>query len=159
MKRNQVDKHAVNLGRHQKICKVCRHEKRAEIEQDFTSWGSINRISKDYNLTRDSIYRHAHALGLFPKRQQNVKKALERIIERAEDVEVTASAVVQAIQAYSKINAEGRWIERSETVNLNELFDRMTNQELESYAQTGVLPDWFPVVATTGSGPDEEDNG
>jgi hypothetical protein len=95
---------------------------------------------------RTSVYRHAHALGLFQKRQKNVRAALERIIERAESVDVTASAVVAAIGAYSKINAAGEWIDRAETVSLNQLFDRMSTQELEAYAQTGTLPGWFKTT-------------
>jgi hypothetical protein len=79
------------------------------------------------------------------QRQQNVRAALERIIERAGDVEVTASAVVAAIQAYSKINSSGQWIDRSEQVSLNQLFERMSRQELEAYARNGELPRWFPV--------------
>jgi hypothetical protein len=35
--------------------------------------------------------------------------------------EVTASAVVAAVQAYSKINAAGQWIDRNEQVSLNDL--------------------------------------
>jgi hypothetical protein len=91
-------------------------------------------------------YRHAHALGLFPKRQRNVRAALERIIEKAGEVDVTASAVVAAVQAYSKINAAGEWIDRTETVSMNDLFEKMTTQELESYAQTGELPEWFKAT-------------
>jgi hypothetical protein len=72
-----------------------------------------------------------------------LRKALERIIEQAESVEVNASAVVSAIQAYAKINANGQWVDRVERVNLNELFDRMTSEELETYARAGTLPDWF----------------
>jgi hypothetical protein len=53
---------------------------------------------------------------------------LEKIIEKAGEVEVTSSAVVAAVQAYSKINAAGQWVERSEHVNLNELFDKMTTR-------------------------------
>jgi hypothetical protein len=26
---------------------------------------------------------------------------------------------------------------------MNDLFDRMSTQELEAYAQTGALPEWF----------------
>jgi hypothetical protein len=73
---------------------------------------------------RASIYRHAHALSLFEKRKHNVRAALERIIEKSRKAEVTASAVVAAIQAYAKINAQGQWVECSEYVNLNELFER-----------------------------------
>ena len=64
------------------------------------------------------MYRHAHAFGLFAKRQRNIRAALERIIEHAGEVEVTSSRVVAAVQAYSKINAAGQWIDRSESVSL-----------------------------------------
>jgi len=149
-----------NPGRHRTICKVCNHEKREDIEQDWTSWGNTARIAKAYSVTRDSLYRHAHACGLFEKRRQNIKKALERIIEQAESVEVSASAVVSAIQAYTKINDAGKWVERSESVNLNELFDKMSTTELEDYARSGKLPGWFPIaplpVATPGDGQEQK---
>ena len=134
----------VNLGRHKRNCSVCAHAQREEIEADFIAWRSPASIATEYGLAdRTSVYRHAHALGLFTKRQRNVRAALERIIERAGEVDVTASAVVSAVQAYSKINAAGQWIDRSEQVSLNDLFDKMTTRELEDYAQTGVLPNWF----------------
>jgi len=110
-------------------------------------------LTEEFGLADgSSVYRHAHALGLFPKRQRNVRAALERIIEKAEGVDVTAAAVVSAVQAYSKINAAGEWIDRTETVSMNELFDRMSSQELEDYAQNGALPGWFrsTVGATAG---------
>jgi hypothetical protein len=138
---------ATSLGRHRRNCTVCSHQKCAEIESDFVSWRSPGAIAQEYGLAdRASVYRHAHALGLFPKRQRNVRAALERIIEKAGEVDVTAAAVVAAVQAYSKINAAGQWVDRSEHVNLNELFDRMTQQELEAYAKDGTLPDWFAVT-------------
>jgi hypothetical protein len=59
------------------------------------------------------VYRHAHAFGLFEKRKRIVRAALERIIEKAGEVEVTASAVVGALQAYAKINANGQWVDQS----------------------------------------------
>jgi hypothetical protein len=61
--------------------------------------------------------------------------------ERVGEVEVSASAVVAAVQAHSKINAAGQWVDRSEHLNLNELFDQMTQQELATYAKDGTLPD------------------
>jgi hypothetical protein len=79
----------------------------------------------------------------FPKRQRNIRAALERIIEKAGEVDVTASAVVAAVQAYAKINSAGQWSDGVEQVSLNDLFDRMTTQELEDYAQSGALPGWF----------------
>ena len=60
--------------------------------------------------------------------------------------------MVAAVQAYAKINAAGEWIDRTETVSLNQMFDRMTTPELEAYAQHGTLPEWFQatVGATEG---------
>jgi hypothetical protein len=63
---------------------------------------------------------------------------------------------VAAVQAYSKINATGQWVDRSEHVYLNELFERMTQQELEAYARDGSLPTWFTDTVSmteTGSKP------
>jgi len=105
----------VSLGRHKRTCSVCRHPQRAELEAAFIDWRSPAAIAEDYGLTdRASVYRHAHALGLFEKRRRNIRAALERIIEKAGDVDVTASAVVSAVQAYAKINGAGEWIDRTE---------------------------------------------
>ncbi len=51
----------------------------------------------------------------------------------------------------------GKWIERTESVNLTELFDKMSTPELEEYARSGKLPAWFPVatVATGNDSPRE----
>jgi hypothetical protein len=147
---------SVSLGRHKANCTVCAHEKREEIEARFIEWQSPAIIATDYDLAdRTSIYRHAHAFGLLGKRKRNVQAALERIIERASEVEeITAPAIVAAVAAYAKINAQGQWIDRTEHVNLSELFERMTQKELETYARDGNLPDWFTQIvgATAGDG-------
>jgi hypothetical protein len=143
----------ISLERHQRICSVCAHQHREEIESAFLSWRSPAVITIEYGLAdRASVYRHAHALGLFPKRQRNIRAALERIIEGAEGVDITAASVVSAIQAYAKINAAGEWIERTQTVSVNDLFDRMTTAELETYAVSGVTPSWFrAALGATGT--------
>jgi hypothetical protein len=148
---------AASLGRHQRTCSICAHQQREEIEGAFIAWRSPAAIAEEYGLAdRASVYRHAHALGLFPKRQKNIRGALERIIEKAGEVDVTASAVVAAVQAYAKINAAGEWIDRTETVSLNDLFERMSTQELEAYAQTGALPVWFRATVGATAGDSEE---
>ena len=123
------------------------------MESAFIGWRSPAAIAEEYRLAdRASVYRHAHALELFEKRRRNIRAALERIIENVGELDVTASAVVSAVQAYAKINSAGEWIDRTETVSLNDLFDRMTTPELEAYAQHGTLPEWFQatVGATAG---------
>jgi len=134
----------ISRGRHETNCKVCQHPERAAIEAEFIAWKSPSRIAADWKLRdRTTLYRHAWATGLMEKRRRNVRAALESIIERAHDVEVTAAAVVQAVAAYARINSEGRLVERTERVDLNALFEKMTREELTEYAETGKLPDWF----------------
>lgn len=101
--------------------------------------GDTTNLAPQCRLSRDSIYPHAHATGLFAKRQRNIRAALEQIIEKGSQAEVTAPAVVSAIQAYAKINAQGQWVER---VDMRAVFDSMTREELDVYARTGELPTW-----------------
>ncbi len=155
-KKNASPEKPVSLGRHEYGCKVCNHLERAQIEAEFISWKSPVDICAEYGLTdRTTIYRHAWALGLMEKRRRNVRAALERIIEKAGSVEVTAGAVVQAVATYARINSSGLLIERKETVNMNELFERMSREELLAYAEKGTLPSWYTSVL----GATEEDSG
>lgn len=144
-----------SLGRHRKFCSICKHACCGDIEADYVSWGSPSRIAGQYQVSTDSLHRHVSACGLREKRSRNIKKALERIIEQAERVEVTASSVVSAIQVYGKINAQGQLIERQEHINLNSLFEKMTVPELEDYAKIGNLPAWFR--STVGAVPTESE--
>src|SRR5262249_31130537 len=73
----------------------------------------------------------------------------EKIIERAGEVEVNAAAVVSAVSSYARIKSARQWVERSEHVDLNQLFDKMSASELEEYARDGRLPEWFN--STTGT--------
>src|SRR5882724_7219461 len=129
-KQKNTDPLHVNQGRHEAQCSICKHAQREEIEQQFLTWKSPDKIAETFGVCRDSIYRHARAFDLLEPRRRNVRFALERIIERAGDVEVNANAVVSAVAAYSKLNANGQWIDRRETIDLNELFARMTEDEM-----------------------------
>jgi len=133
----------VNRGRHEKLCTICKHPRRNEIELAFVGWESPRAIAREFRLgNRSTIYRHAHAFGLFPKRQRNLRAALEKIIERAGEAPVTAAAVVSAVVAMSRINAAGEWLETSR-ISLAEQFGKMTREELEQYAASGTLPSWW----------------
>jgi hypothetical protein len=142
---------------HEYQCSICSHAQRAEIEEAFVNWVSPGRIAKKHGVSRDAVYRHAHALSLMEPRRRNVRAALEIIIEHASSVKVNAAAVVGAISAYARINGRGELIERTHSVNLNQLFDRMSATELEAYAAKGVLPDWFE--ATVGATPPDSHGG
>lgn len=141
----------VSQGRHEARCRICSHLQREEIEQEFVAWVSPTKTAEEHSVSRDGVYRHARATGLIEKRRRNVRAALERIIEKAGEVEVNASAVVGAVSAYARINSRGEWVDRTETVNLTEMFQRMSPDELDTYAKTGLVPEWFK--AATGATP------
>ena len=137
---------AVDPERHSRECSVCLHPSREEIEREFCEWKPAATISRERKITRQALYKHVRAVGLFEKRDRNIKAALGRFIERGYRVRVTASAFIAAITAYTKINAEGEWVDKQENVNATRnlaLFDRMTNGELLKYAETGQLPEWW----------------
>ena len=137
-----------NLGRHEPGCRICAHPQRQEIEREFVAWKSPAKIVLEYKIqNRASVYRHAHAFDLFSKRARNLRAALERIIERVDDVQVNAAAIVQAIATFARLNAQGQLVERHEQVTLHDLFERMSTEELEAYAKDGALPQWFARIA------------
>jgi len=99
LERIPKEKH-VNRARHEVQCSICTNKQREGIEVAFVNWESPASIAQRYGISdRATVYRHAHAFGLFEKRRRNVRAALERIIEKSSEVEVTASAVVAAVQA------------------------------------------------------------
>ena len=100
------------LSRHAAKCRICNHPDRAAIEFDFLNWRNPGDIVQAYRF-RDlsTIYRHAHATGLFSKRRLNLRFAMERIVERVNEVPVTANAVIRAARAITRINDEGQWVD------------------------------------------------
>lgn len=97
--------------RHDRKCSVCRHPERDEIEKEFLRWRSPERIAKDFGIANHcSIYRHAHATGLFAQRATHLKLSLSPLIERAVTVPVTADSIVRAIIACAHIDDEGKWV-------------------------------------------------
>ena len=148
---------SASQARHRAQCSICAHPERAEIKQAFVNWVSPVRIAAQFKVSSDAVYRHAQAMKLMDKRRRNIRAALERIIEKAGEVEVNAAAVVSAVSTYARINARGEFVERSETVNLNALFERMSTAELERYARDGELPAWFTGVLGAAAGHESED--
>lgn len=103
---------AIDIPHHQYRCAVCKHRHRADIEEAFLRWHNVSWIAADFKLpNRNSIYRHAHAFGLFDRRRSNLRFALEHIIEEAERVRPNAPAVIDAVRAYAHLDDGGHWLE------------------------------------------------
>lgn len=94
----------INLGRHQAQCSICRHPQRQEIEEAWVGWGYPGQIAKDFDISRDAVYRHAHATNLFAKRRANLKVICEKVLERVDRTQFTGSNFMSMLRAYMKIN-------------------------------------------------------
>jgi hypothetical protein len=154
-KQPNKNRQAPSPDHHQRHCVICRHPRREEIEFEFLHWHNPKTIAKQYRLGKGdpaNVYRHARATGLVEQRRYYVRDALERILEKADRVRVTADAVVSAVCIIAQMNALDQWVEPAERIYLRDLFDRMTAEELEAYARDGKLPDWFDqaISATLG---------
>src|SRR6185437_12710142 len=102
----------VNLGRHAAKCRLCNHPSRAAIEFDFLNWRNPFDLVQSYHLrSLSTIYRHAHATGLFGRRRLNLRFALERMVERVNEAPVTASGIIRCVRAITRMNDAGEWID------------------------------------------------
>jgi hypothetical protein len=134
----------MNPKRHPRDCQICKHPAREEIKTAFVEWRPTTRIARDFQLgSRQSLARHVRACGLISKRSANVAAVLASIVERGLRPRVSSRTAVIAIATLAKINSRGRWIDRHEVLDVNQLFDRMSHEEMLAYAQTGELPQWF----------------
>jgi hypothetical protein len=149
---------SVNLGRHKSQCSICLHPNCKEIEEYWIDWGHISHIENVYGVSRDAMYRHAHALDLSGKRRKNITRALERIIEKVEATSPSASAVVSAVKAYVKLNSSGQGTEQAQGTDPKKLLERMSQVERDAFARDGSLPEWFSSAtnATPGDGQEGE---
>ena len=116
-------------GRHKRRCTVCKHPDRELIEQEFLNWRTADVIAAEFGIKDFStIYRHAHALGLFQRRRLNVRCIAEQFLECAERVKPDADSVLQAMRAFAQITPDGQWIEPQKQVIVTHVF---------GYAQPG----------------------
>jgi hypothetical protein len=141
----------VDIKRHSRDCSVCAHPDYEEIEHEFSQWKPAEVIAGERKISRAVFYRHIRAMDLLARRGRNIKRALASFTERGYRVKVTASSFVAAITAYSKITAEGEWIDKLEAVraakNLSQL-ERMTRGEMVRCIEKNELPAWWISAET-----------
>jgi hypothetical protein len=104
------------LERHQRKCVVCAHPDREIIEELFLHWHRPNGIAYDYKIPASSMYRHAHATGLYTQRQGNLRSVLDRILERASGATITGDCIIRAVRAYTCLTPQNTWVEPASRV-------------------------------------------
>jgi hypothetical protein len=100
-----------SLAMHEAHCMICGSDCQEEMDELFVNWHNVSEIGREYTTPRRVIYRHAHATGLFPIRDRNLRRALGLIIHRAETAPgVTADSVIRAVRTLAHINDAGEWV-------------------------------------------------
>jgi hypothetical protein len=111
-------------SRHSRLCNVCKHPDRDAIELEFLRWRCPDDIANDHGIAdRSSIYRHAHATGIFRRRRQTIRLALEPLLEQACTVNVNASAIISAVRLYAQMSDTGGLVPRTKTVIIHHVTD------------------------------------
>jgi len=113
---NKTQKSQTSLERHRRRCVVCHHPDREEIEDAFLHWQSPETLAREFGIAdHSSIYRHAHTMRLFSRRNGLVRHALDQIIEQASTAVVTGNDVINAIRASCCLTDDGKWVEPTRT--------------------------------------------
>lgn len=109
----------VALARHRRKCQVCRHPERDIIEREYRdSFGPL-AIARSYGIPERALFRHLEATGLKSCRRQNLRSALERVLERGVETEIDGATIIQAVKAYCCLTDENKWIEPAKNVTFS----------------------------------------
>jgi hypothetical protein len=97
------------FGRHSRKCVVCAHPRRWDIEAAFLRFESVAQIALAHGIPGSRpIYRHAHALGLFARRNRAFSSSLGVLLEKADRVVPSAFEIIHAVEVISKIDQYGQ---------------------------------------------------
>jgi hypothetical protein len=112
MARLGISAEVPELERHARKCAVCKHKEREDIELDFLHWHNAVDIMCAYDLPDKRIlFRHAHATGLFERRMLDMRFAASLMVDQAETVKPSATAVLKAMRACTILSNHGAWID------------------------------------------------
>ena len=148
---------SVNLGRHQAQCSICLSPYRHQIEEEFLSWHSPKHFLDLFQVSRDALYRHAHAFDLFDKRRRNVAMVLDKIIERVDWTPMGGSDILSAVKLLAKLRSPGQETDQVKGTSARKLLESMSKEEREAFVCDGSLPE--SVSGTKGTTPGDGKQG
>jgi len=134
-----------DFKRHCRKCQVCHSRYVEEIEEAYFNWSSAQWIISAFHISYDdAVYRHARAIGLDIRRRKNLAVAVEKLIEKVDEVTVTSSTILRAVRALSCLNNDGRWTDLPTThviVTTKDLPAQTTNSTAPTNSPQNESPD------------------
>jgi hypothetical protein len=126
--------------RHSRKCQICHHPDREQIEEDFLHWRRPHSMSNEYGFSETVIFRHGHAMGLFTLRRENLRLALDNIIQIGTTT-TNGDTIIRAIRAQACLTDDNRWVEPPKrVVFINETPESPPADNLNSANLVGELP-------------------
>jgi hypothetical protein len=131
--------------RHARRCSICASPYREEIEDAYVRWETATKICREFKIpSRNTLRLHVQAFNLEEKRDKNIKRCLSTIVEKNMHRKFSGPAVISALALLSKIDGEGRSVERYERTFAGVAqFDGWSIGELQHYIATGQKPARF----------------
>jgi hypothetical protein len=127
---------------HSRRCTVCHHPDRPWIELRFIEWGSPALIAREFGIRdRGTIYRHAHAAGLFAVRLRNLMCLYENILERAEETNMSSHGVMPAATRLERAMSAKH---RNAPVEIRKTVNRIPSRALDPASDQEItIPPFF----------------
>lgn len=101
---------------HARLCKICNHVQKEEIEKRYLNWEDVRLLSKEFGMSADAIWNHGVVTGLNDKRASNKTAFLNRFMEKSiQNQKVNASDGLAACKLDAQI--KGELVEKTEISN------------------------------------------
>jgi hypothetical protein len=108
-----LPRYVIVPSHHARHCSICNHPEREGLEEEFLRWENPYNTALDYGVKERAIYRHAHALRLYDKRERNVKYALGHVIQRLDSIDISSDAAIRAVRLFTRLTGQGEFVEPS----------------------------------------------
>ena len=153
-----------------RICTICGNSQRPAIDAALVIRTPLRSVARQFRLSRSALHRHRAHIPAALTKANEVKQAteatgllgrIETLIHDCRSIAQKASKAQQwqaAVSALREVRSclellgqlsgelQRAGVNVGVNVNIGQrvLFDKMSRNELEQYAQTGTLPAWFP---------------
>jgi hypothetical protein len=123
---------------------IARRERRVGVLNDLHN--KMLQVIDERAKSKDMATVPGGKTGIVTKTLKGIGKGED--FQAIEEYRVDTGTIAE-IRDVQKQAAEelGQWIKRTESLDLNQLFERMSDSEIEAVINDGTLPEWFESAA------------
>ena len=123
---------------------IARRERRVGVLNDLHN--KMLQVIDERAKSKDMAAVPGGKTGIVTKTLKGIGKGED--FQAIEEYRVDTGTIAE-IRDVQKQAAEelGQWIRRTESLDLNQLFERMSDSEIEAVINDGTLPEWFETAA------------